>query len=191
MTAEDRKLIEALIDGRKSAFEKLYRMYSVRVFNLANFLLKDTGWSEDIVQEVFVKLWENRRGLQPDQSLWAYLYVLTRRLSLNKLRSVKRSKACFERLSAHFSESEESLDHIVIAKERKENIRRLLSLLPFQQRTVFLLSRIEGFTHKEIAKQLNISPNTVKNHIVQATKRLKDRHWLYDLFIFIAFFYFN
>ena len=179
-----------LIDGRKSAFEHLYHKYSNRVFNLSFFLLKDTGWSEDVVQDVFVKLWEHRADLRSDQSLWTYLYVMTKRHALNKLRSVKRSNACFERLWTQISTSaDSSLHDMVVAKELNENINKLLRLLPSQQRMVFSLSRLEGFSHREIAEQLNISPNTVKNHIVQAAKYLKNKRPYYDLFSLLIFFF--
>lgn len=190
MGIKDSKLIDMLIEGRKSAFEQLYHGYSNRVFNLSFFLLKDTGWSEDVVQDVFVKLWENRTHLQRGQSLWTYLYVMTKRQALNKLRSVKRSNACFERLWAQISEPEDSLHDLVVAKELNENIKKLLGLLPIQQRTVFSLSRLEGFSHREIAEQLNISPNTVKNHIVQAAKYLKNKRLHYDLFLLAILFSF-
>jgi len=185
---KESKLIDMLIEGRKSAFEQLYHSYSNRVFNLSFFLLKDTGWSEDVVQDVFVKLWENRSGLQRDQNLWTYLYVMTKRQALNKLRSVKRSNACFERLWTQISEVEDNLHDTVVAKELKENIKKLLRLLPRQQRTVFSLSRLEGFSHREIAERLNISPNTVKNHIVQAAKYLKNERLYHDLFLLAIFF---
>lgn len=190
MGVKESKLIDMLIEGRKSAFEQLYYSYSNRVFNLSFFLLKDTGWSEDVVQEVFVKLWENRASLHRNQNIWAYLYVMTRRHALNKLRSVRRSNACFERLWMQFSEPEDSLHNAIAAKELNENIKRLLGLLPLQQRTVFSLSRLEGFSHQEIAEQLNISRNTVKNHIVQAVKLLKNKILHQNLFLLILIFSF-
>lgn len=190
MDVKESKLIDMLIEGRKSAFEQVYYSYSNRVFNVSFFLLKDTGWSEDVVQDVFVKLWEHRADLQRNQCLWTYLYVMTKRHALNKLRSVKRSNACFERLWAQFSEvGDQHVHELVVAKELNENIDNLLRLLPSQQRLVFSLSRLEGFTHQEIAERLNISPNTVKNHIVQAAKHLRNKRFYHDLFVLLIFFF--
>lgn len=188
MDLKESDLINMLIEGRKSAFEQLYYRYSNRVFNVSFFLLKDTGWSEDVVQEVFVKLWENRSRLQCNQNLWTYLYVLTKRHALNKLRSVKRFNACFERMSTQLPEPENSLHDAVVAKELTENIKKMLGSLPVQQRTAFSLSRLEGFSHREIAEQLNISPNTVKNHIVQAIKHLKNKYLQKHLLLLSLFF---
>jgi RNA polymerase sigma-70 factor (family 1) len=185
--AKDSELIDMLIEGRKSAFEQLYCNYSNRVFSLSFFLLKDTGWSEDTVQEVFLKLWQTRADLRRDQNLWAYLYVLTKRHAFNKLRSVKRSNACFERLWAQFSEPTENPHDAVAAKELRDRINKLLGLLPAQQRMAFSLSRLEGFSHQEIAEHLNISPHTVKNHIVQAVKNLKNNRLLPDFFMAAVF----
>ena len=169
----DKKVLAMFIAGEEGAFERIYYAYAERVFNVSFFLLKDTGWSDDIVQEVFIKLWESRAKIQSDQDLWAYIYVLTKRLSLNKLRSIKRSHICFERLWNGISETSDSTHDVIAAKELKTKIHDFLNGLPPQQKKVFSLSRIDGFSYQEIAEQLEISTNTVKNHIVQATKSLK------------------
>lgn len=186
----DKKMLAMFIAGEEKAFEKIYYGYAQRVFNVSFFLVKDTGWSDDIVQEVFIKLWENRSKIQLDQDLWTYLYVLTKRLSLNRLRSIKRSNTCFERLWQGLSESNDSTNDIIMAKELKTKIHDFLDNLPPQQKKVFSLSRIEGFSYQEIADQLDISPNTVKNHIVQATKSLQKSGLGQEGLLLLIFLYF-
>ncbi|MBD1421714.1 RNA polymerase sigma factor [Sphingobacterium chuzhouense] len=186
----DKDVLALFITGEEDAFERIYYTYVERVFNVSFFLVKDTGWSDDIVQEVFIKLWENRAKIQSDQDLWTYIYVLTKRLSLNKLRSIKRSYNCFERLWDGLSETSDSTYDIIAAKELKMKIQNFLNSLPPQQKKVFSLSRIDGFSYQEIADQLDISINTVKNHIVQATKSLKKSGLGQEALFLLFFLYF-
>lgn len=174
MSKLERQLIHLLIIGDESAFESIYNKYADRVYSLAFLFLKDSGWSEDVVQEVFVKLWKSKSNLQKDGDLWLYLYVLTKRESLNKVRSISRSNNAFERLWKNISSLSECSHEKLVGKEFSNHIDNLITKLPPRQQDIFALSRFEGLTHQEIANKLNISPNTVKNHMVQALKMIRE-----------------
>lgn len=135
--------------------------------------LKDTAWSEEIVQDVFLKLWLNREGLDDQGNIWLYLYVIAKRLCLNKLREVRKSMELLEQLMRNIEVAVNVSEEQLIAEELEQHAERLISSLPKQQQLIFKLSREEGLTHNEIAQKLGISPNTVKNHMVQALKTLK------------------
>jgi RNA polymerase sigma-70 factor (family 1) len=176
------QILSDLINGCKIAFESVYEMYAKRVYNLAFLFLKDSGWSEDVLQEVFIKLWHNREKLDVNGNLWLYIYVLVKRESLNKLRSLKRSEDCFDKLWNNISHLADCSHEKLVAKELSDTINKLLIELPAKQRNVFILSRIEGLSHKEISEQLNISQNTVKNHMVNALRTIKKHvlnHYLF------------
>lgn len=194
MSKLERQLIHLLIIGDESAFEIIYNKYSDRVYNLAFLILKDSGWSEDVVQEVFVKLWKSKSNLQVAGDLWVYLYVLTKRESLNKVRSISRSNNAFERLWKNISSFSECSHEKLVGKEFSNHIDNLIAKLPPRQQDVFTLSRYEGLTHQEIANKLDISPNTVKNHMVQALKSIRehtlDHNATHPLMLFLASFCF-
>lgn len=179
------KLLFDFIEGKESALDQIYLKLAPKVYNVAFFLLKDNGWSDDVVQEVFIKLWENREKLYSDQNLWSYLYVLTKRSALNKLRGIKRSNACFEQFWSNFSEKNNDLEDHILAKELSCQIERFVENLPPQQKKIFTLSRVGGFSHQEIAEQLNLSPNTVRNHIVQVLKSFRQYTSSNDLILFM------
>lgn len=165
--------IQRLIAGDESAFSKVYGFYSGKVYRLAFRFLKDKEQSEEIVQEAFINLWLNREKLDPEGNPWLYLYVIAKRLSLNALREVSKSATLTEKLLSRIKEAQNTTEEGIIANELENSIDKIIDKLPKQQQLIFKLSRIEGLSHKEIADQLQISPNTVKNHMVEALKTLR------------------
>ncbi len=151
----------------------MYTVFSEQVYQLAFRFLKDTSWSEEIVQEVFLKLWLNRQGLDESGNMWLYLYVITKRLCLNRLREIRKSSILFDQLMANIKQVNNQTEDELMAMDMERCAQQIISSLPKQQQLVFNLSRQEGLSHKEIAQQLGISPNTVKNHMVEALRTLK------------------
>lgn len=187
----DGNAIQQLIAGDESAFTAVYELYSEKVYRLAFRFLKDKEQSEEIVQEAFINLWLSREKLNADGNMWLYLYVISKRLSLNALRQVGKSSSLVEKLLHQISELQNTTEEEILAHDLEHYAEKVIEKLPRQQQLVFKLSRIEGLSHKEIAEQLQISPNTVKNHMVEALKTLKTHlkysDFLYLLIIFIHF----
>ena len=168
------QMILDLKNGDSCALEKVYAVYADQVYRLAFRLLKDTGWSEDLVQEVFVKLWNSREQLKEHEPVWHFLYTLTKRESLNKLRSINRSQEAFDHLLQYVQNFSDSAEKHLLNKELAIKIKECFAELPLQQERAIIMSKVEGMSYKEISNELNISPNTVKNHIVQALKTLRN-----------------
>jgi len=180
--------IRRLIVGDQGAFDEIYDLCSEKLFRLAFRFLKDVEQSEEIAQEAFINLWLNREKLDSDGNIWLYLYVVAKRLSLNQLRRMAQSKYYIENLMAHFQETHNSTEDTVFAHDLELITERVIGDLPSQQQIIFRLSRVEGYSHKEIADQLNISTNTVKNHMGTALKTIKSR--LSDCGLLCLFFFF-
>lgn len=181
----DYELITSLMLNKESALESIYTKYATRIYKFSFFLLKDTGMSEDVVQEVFVKLWDSRIKLNPSGNLWTYLYVLAKRLSLNKLRTYSKTETMMDHLWNTISQQSDCSHEKLVAKELSKHLAGVLQELPDRQRQVFTLSRFEGFSHQEIAQQLDISPNTVKNHMIQALKIIRKQHYDVDFLLIL------
>ena len=164
-------LIKKIKRGNRKAYSGFFReQYGVYVAYAHRFL-KDKADAADVVQNAFIKLWENRLNLDPDQSLIAYMYTIVRNLSLNYIRDHQQKHAQLDEraLSIHdnpdiFYESDTS---------PREVIKVLVENLPERQREAFQLSRIDGLQHEEIAEIMDVSPRTVNNHIVCALKNLR------------------
>ncbi len=169
----DQLLIQKIQNGNSEAFAVVYERYADRVYSLALSFLKDEGWSEDLLQEVFWKLWEHRERLDTQENLWTYLFVLTKHRALNKIREIKNARMKMDQLLLK-SESLGLTNHISIGqKELVACIERAKELMSQQQQLVFELCKTEGLTYSEAGERLNIAPNTVKNHMVQSLKVLR------------------
>lgn len=178
--------IAALISGDENAFTLVYQEYSAKVYRLAFKFLKDKELSEEVVQETFISLWLSRQKLDTAGNMWLYLYVIAKRLSLNTLRQVSKSADLTEKLLQNIKEEHNNTEEDILAHDLEQFTDKLIEKLPRQQQLVFKLSRIDGLSHKEIAEQLNISQNTVKNHMVEALKTLKQHLKYSDLLFVIA-----
>lgn len=169
----DSYTIEKLIAGEVAAFDLLYAAYAKPVYQLAFRFLKNKEQSEEIVQETFINLWQSRARLDACGNIWNYLYVIAKRLCLNQLRNISRSAVLTEKLLLYIEQAGNTTEDTVRAHELEAFAQKAILRLPRQQQVIFKMSRVDGLSHKEIADRLQLSPNTVKNHLVEALKKLK------------------
>lgn len=181
--------IQELIAGNESAFDIIYETYCDKIYRLAFRFLKDREQSEEIVQECFINLWMSRQKLNPEGNIWLYLYVIAKRLSLNTLRQICQSRELTGKLINYTTTVHNNTEEDILVHDLEQFTEKIINQLPKQQQLIFRLSRIEHLSHKEIADQLQISPNTVKNHMVEALKTLKSHLQYSDLIFFLALFF--
>src|SRR5690606_14048309 len=140
--------IRRLIAGDEKAFKKVYDLYSEQVFQLALRFLKDTAWSEEIVQEVFLRIWINHKKLDAAGNMWLYLYVIAKRLSLNRLRQVRNSELHMDQLMINMATASNQTEEAILVADMERYTQKVITSLPKQQQLIFNLSRIEGLSHK-------------------------------------------
>lgn len=162
----------------KQAFKSVYDTYADKVFYVALHFHLGREEAKEVVQEVFLTLWEKRSNLKEDFSLNAFLLTITK----NKIMNLHKKKAADSAraqtyMQYHDSFSSSTEDYIVFSDLEKCTIRFIESLPP-RKKQIFLLSRKEGLSHEEIASHLNISRRTVENNIYQAEKAI--RHFLQE-----------
>ena len=175
--ADEKALLKKISEGDEAAFRKIYDAYYDHIYNAAYSFTKSPHLSEDIVQEVFCRVWHRRATLPDVEKFDAYLFIMARNHILTEIRNRLRQNAFVDYLRAHFTETSDSQFHDLIAKESESLIRDAVEKLPPQQKTVFRLSREEDLSQDEIALRMNISKNTVRNHMNAALRFI--RHYLY------------
>ena len=160
--------------GDEQAFELLYRRYFVRLCAFANKFLIDPQSSEEVVQDIFLKLWENRLTLRGDGSGKSFLFQAVHNKSLNLLAHKKVVNRYSEMVKAIYSNPEEFDVHdSLMAKELNLRIQVIVNDFAPECKKIFLMSRAEGKKHHEIAEELNISIKTVETQINRALKKLR------------------
>ncbi|MBO3271453.1 MULTISPECIES: RNA polymerase sigma-70 factor [Hymenobacter] len=157
-------------DGR--AFDALFRHYSPRVYRFAYSYLKTRAAAEEIVQECFLKIWEKRHELRDDVPLKGYLFTTAHHLILNQLRHVQHQVA-YQDFLRHVPPTEGNMEKDVEYAELETVYLAALAKLPPKRRRIFTLSRQQGLSYPEIARELNISVKTVETQMAQALKFLR------------------
>ncbi len=171
---ENDALLIKLKNGDATAFEEIYNQYRSKIYTYALKLSKSTVVAEEIVQEVFIKIWQKREQLNPELHFGAYLKKITLNHVLNHLKKVAREKTLQDELFNYLSLIRSNAEDSLLEKELLKTYEEAIAQLPPQKKIIYQLSRNEELSHDEIAKKLNISKNTVKNHMVEATKFIRN-----------------
>lgn len=182
------ELLLALRQGDGKAYESLFKSYYRRLCSYANTLVDDPDESEEIVQQVFIHVWERRESLEINLSLQAYLFKAVRNSSLNKIKHGKVRQLYAEEVSALSSKSEPATQ-ITFQNELQEQIHHAIESLPEQCRIIFKLSRFEELKYAEIADHLGLSIKTVENQMGKALKIMREKlkDYLPLLIFFLSF----
>ena len=177
-----------LAESNPAAIEELYNFYYPRLYNFSKSFLKLDDGIDDILQEVFIRIWQNRNKINTSETFNSFIFTITRNLLLNELRSRFSNQKMKEKVGKlavpiEYSFIEQSEYH-----DLKEKVDRSINELPVRQKEIFTLSRINGFSHKEIAEKLNITTKTVEFHIAKSIVLLRKRLLNFEL-ASVLFFY--
>lgn len=168
----DKDLILGLKKGDYRCYESLFERYYARYVNFVDEIINDREAAKDLVQESFIKVWLNKERLDSDLSIGNYLYVLVKRATINFIRDRKFAESLSTELAEGLSSNEDG-EQRVVARESIRRIQGAVDHLPPQRRTVFLMSRQQGLSNKEIAAQLQLSEKTIERHITLALSSLR------------------
>jgi RNA polymerase sigma-70 factor (family 1) len=182
-TYTDRELLQQVANGDISAFRQLFDGYKPRLFSFVLQMTHSRVDAEEIVQEVFAKLWESRIQLTAVEYPGKYIYTIARNKTLNHLTRLARDRKLLQQVWANLSQSDNPTEDILQAQESQRLINEAISRLSLQQQTIFQLSRDQGLTHDEIAARLGLSKSRVKNVLVEALKQIRAHLERYAAFI--------
>jgi RNA polymerase sigma-70 factor (family 1) len=186
------EVLRQLTDGNESAFKQIYDRYWLSIYKTVKRYTKSPEVAEDIVQEIFTTLWNNRSNFREVMNLEYYLITMAKNLTYKTLRKMAFEKSVKDHLSSEALQEENSLNDSILDQQYAQLIQRAAGLLPSQQKQVFHLAKVEGLSHKDIAAQLNISHLTVKTHMAKALRSI--RHYLrphlssYLLYAFLIYY---
>lgn len=175
MSLPEHQQIEALAAGDITAFQMIFKSYYQPLCNYACSFLHDKEEAEEVVQGIYLSLWEKRGGITIRTAVKPYLYAMVRNACLNVIKHEKiKQKYAIEEV-ALAPGSHDPVSHAMASFELEARIREAIECLPQQCRLVFKLSRFEELRYSEIAKQLDISVKTVENHMGKALKIMRQQ----------------
>jgi RNA polymerase sigma-70 factor (family 1) len=173
MIKKEKNTLELLKTGNVNAFEEVFQEYFGRVLHFISSLIRDWDEANSLTQEVFIILWENREKLDDNTVYGPYLYKIARNLALNSIRKKINERIYLDYLTSRRPDHDYSTLNEIQHSELESLTQKLINKLPGRRKEIFLLSYERGYTYKEIAKQLQITENTVDTQIRNALDFLR------------------
>ena len=189
LPSSERALIEMLQQGSEKAFTLLFYKYERLLLAFAMKLLPTREDAEEVVQEVFYRVWKNKHLTDPEKSFKAFLFTITRNYIYNLLAKRVSETTYKHYYTAHASRSISNTEEQLDARDLNHMIQRLVRQMPEKRKQVFLLSRYQGLNNKEIATHLSVSLSTVENHINKALRELKKHLSFHEVLFLMAIAY--
>ncbi len=185
-------ILEKIKESDATAFKEIFYLYVKKVYNFVFKYVKDTQEAEDITQVVFEKLWENRTSINTSKSFEGFLFTIAYRVTIDYFRkesALKNINTVELQDDALLMSDNSSADYLINQHQFESLYQKALNTLTDKRKEIFLLSRHDGLSNKEIAKRLNISVKTVENQMSAALSSLRDFFSKSNLLVFIFSFF--
>lgn len=186
----DEELMQEIKAGNMFAFDVLYKKYSKRLFKFGYSILKSQEETENLIQDVFLNLWENRHKVEKDSSIKSYVFTITYNSAISIIRKKARESEFVEYLKSLREINEEPVNVELEYNELTNKLDEIIKSLPQRQKEVYLLHRVEGLKYSEIAERLHISVNTIENHMSRALKTIRKKLENYSLIAILFCYHF-
>lgn len=173
-TYNEQSVILRLQKGDSDAFRELYNQYHQPLYHYVLRFVKSPALAEDVLQDVFLKIWEIRSRIDPELSFKAYLYRISRNSVFKLLKKIAVDENLRTQVLKQFSQSVADADLKVLWQQYEALLQAAINRLPPQRQKVFKLCREEGKSYEQVAEELGISRNTVKEHMVLAMKLIRE-----------------
>lgn len=166
-------LIQQLQRGSERAFTILYDKFSKQLYRNILRLVKDEFIAQELLQDLFLKVWENRQNIKIEGSFKSFLFKVAGNLVFMYFRKVAKDNRLIENLIRANIEFDINAEEIVISRQDQELLYAAIAKLPPQRKQVYTLCKLEGKSYEEVSKELGISTSTISDHIVKANKTVK------------------
>lgn len=169
----EKELLEAIANGNEIAFKTIYDAYFKKLSAYLYKLCKSNDATEEMVNDVFLKIWKNKSSLSHIESFEAYLFTMARNKAIDYLRKLAKDTNLITELTAQIQESHNEIEEKFDATALQKLIEQSLTQLSDQKRKIFKMSKEEGYSYDEIAAEMQLSKSTIKNHLSETLKHLK------------------
>ena len=176
----EQQLLNGLRQGDQSCFDRLYHLYSERLYVNLLKLVKHPETAEEILQDIFIQVWEKRDTIEIHTSIRAYLFRIGENKVFDFYRKVRRDKLLYANVKATASEQYTHIEETLLFRENEQLLHAAVASLPPQRRQIFELCKLQGQTYEQVSNLLGISTSTVNDHIVKATRSVRQYFYSHD-----------
>ena len=169
----ENQLLTELRAGSQAAFTELYRQYSVRLYYNILALVKDGNTAEELVQDIFSKIWRNRKNISVEKSFGSYLFITGRNRVYDFFKQVARDYQLYARIKSIAAEHYSYIEEGLFARENAELLKKAIASLPPQRRRAFELCKIEGLSYRQASEKMGVSVSTLKDHMANALQAIR------------------
>ncbi|MCI0922345.1 RNA polymerase sigma factor [Sphingobacterium rhinopitheci] len=194
MYNENKILLKRLNDGDLDAFNCLYRTYAPKIYIRLIKLVKDPNIAEELLQDVFLKIWRNRSKIDISRGFISFINHIADNLAIDLFRKLQRDKILQIEIWASAVELYYHTEEDMISKETKQILENAINSLSPRKKEILILNKIQNKSYKEIAEDLNISVSTVSNQLVSAIKDVKffiQKNYRNEYIMTLLIIYFN
>lgn len=170
----EKNLLFALKQGDHRAFSTIYNRHKIELSVRIIRMVKSAELTEELLQDLFMKLWTNRENIDPSKSVKAYLYQIARNLVIDLLRRASKEQHIHQHIIAATTELYQHIEENLFKKENEAFLRQAIDQLPPQRKKIFVHCKLEGKSYKEVAEIYKISTATVNDHIQKSTHSIKE-----------------
>lgn len=165
---DEKQLLLQLSRDNEEAFERVYHYYSPRLYYKLLKVLKSEFYAQELLQDVFLKIWDNRRKIDPEKSFRSYLYCIAANSCYDFFRKANRDKKLRTQFLKSFVCRYSHIEETLVNKENAGILNQAINSLPLKRRQIFMLCKYDGKSYDEVSRQLGISTSTISDHIVKA-----------------------
>ena len=179
------QILHQVIAGDARAFESIYELYHGKIFAFACKLTKSAHTAKDVTQTVFMRIWEKRDGIQPDNNFEGYVMCIARNMVLNIMRDTAREQSRRKLLFNQIENLRNLPEDSLVEKELSKVYNEAITLLAPQKKRIYLLRKEVGLTYDSIGKHLHISPLTAKKHMTEAVRFVRTHVQSHSYFAYL------
>lgn len=174
-TEDEREILLRLSRGDEQAFARIYHSYKNLIGYRLLRLLKSETLVEEVMQDVFLKVWEHRSSIDINRSFKSYLYRITENMVIDLFRRAKKERSILEEIIAGNTELYTHIEEAIFKKEHASLLDQLIAQLPVQRKKIFIACKLEGKSYQEVAKEFGIATTTVNDHLQKGMHYLRSK----------------
>ncbi|GAA3975016.1 RNA polymerase sigma factor [Mucilaginibacter dorajii] len=170
----EKELLRLFQKGDETAFNAIYVLYSKQLFRKILHMVNDEHTAKELLQDLFMKIWENRKHIDPAKSFKSYLYTIGVNLVYDHFRKAGRDKQLASQLLLMAVDQYTHIEEAIVNKDNMNLIRNAVNKLSPQRKKVFILCKLEGKSYEEVSQELHISTSTIHDHMVKANYAVRN-----------------